>query len=61
MRLLLKVIIAIACINTIIGVCNVFVVPEEYKMYGNIVVYCIFSVQLILCSIILHSPDKDSK
>ena len=61
MRLLLKTIIAIACINLVLGVCNVFLTPPEYKWFGNLAIFCILCVQLILCSVILHSPIKDSK
>ena len=61
MRLLVKMIIAVACINTILGVCNIFLVPEDYKLYGNVAIFCVLGVQLILCSVIYHSPDKDSK
>lgn len=61
MRLLVKMIIAVAFINTILGVCNIFLVPPEYKLFGNIAIFCVLGVQLILCSVIYHSPDKDSK
>lgn len=61
MRLLVKMIIAIAAINTVVGVCNIVFTPEEYKMYGNLAILCILGVQGILCSVIFHSPDEDSK
>ncbi len=61
MRLLVKVILAVACLNFVLGVCNVFFTPSEYKWFGNIAIFCVLGVQLILCSVIFHSPDKDSK
>lgn len=61
MRPIVKAILAIAVINTIFGVCNIFIMPPEYKIYGNITILLVLAIQLVLCSIVIHSPDKDSK
>lgn len=61
MRLIVKFILAIPCIITVLGVYNIFFAPTEYKLHGNIALICILGVQLILCSVVFHAPDKDSK
>lgn len=61
MRPLAITILVLAVINTVIGICNIFFVSSEYKQIGNMIMFSVVFIEMILGSIIIHSPDGKSK
>ena len=61
MRPMMIAVLVIAAVNGLFGILNIFLTPEEYKMYGNLVIFSLLAIEMICASIVIHSPLKDVK